>query len=72
MESERSYHYQDAVSSLDKVVGGQWTLLQENETPIIDREAAMAMEAHGVITGRQTHGVEADVDMRGEASGSSI
>jgi len=32
----------------------------------------MAMElAHGVITGRQTHGVEADVDMRGE-SGSSI
>jgi hypothetical protein len=65
MESERSYHYQDAASSLDKVVGGQWTLLQENE-------AAMAMEAHGVITGRQTHGVEADVDMRGEASGSSI
>lgn len=30
------------------------------------REVAMAMEAHGVSTGRQTHGVEADVDMRGE------
>lgn len=32
----------------------------------------MAMEAHGVITGRQTHGVEADVDMMRGESGSSI
>lgn len=42
------------------------TAPRKRDTNYRDREAAMAMEAHGVITGRQTHGVEADVDMRGE------